>query len=238
MHHFGSSLFGDPSDIGLRNSKPLHSQLLDYLANYLITNNYQAKPLHRLILTSSAYQRTSIVPEDNPQYDEQLERDPNNRYYWRFNRRRLDLEQMRDTMLSASGLLDDTMFGRPPSISDEANNRRTVYSFVERQNLPTIIQVFDAANADSSTSQRASTTVPQQALFAMNSPFMSRIAVALANRINGVNNTDKVSQLYQYVLGRSPTAREMSLGTSFLQTNELRDYAQALLISNEVWFID
>ncbi|MAT10562.1 MAG: hypothetical protein CMM02_06100 [Rhodopirellula sp.] len=238
MHHFGSSLFGDPSDLGLRNSKPLQFELLDYLANYLITNNYQTKSLHRLILTSSAYQRTSIIPEDDAQYEQQLERDPTNGYYWRFNRRRLDLEQMRDTMLSVSGLLDSTMYGRPPSIADETNNRRTVYSFVERQNLPTIIQVFDAANADSSTSQRPSTTVPQQALFALNSPFMGRMAVALASRINSGSTIEQVNQLYRYVYGRSPTDQEMTLGTTFLQANALRDYAQALLISNEVWFID
>ena len=238
MHHFGSSLLGDPSDLGLRTSKPLQSQLLDYLSHHLITNNYQAKSLHRLILSSSAYQRSSIIPSDNAQFGDQSENDPANNYYWRFNRRRLDLEQMRDTMLAVSGLLDNTMYGRPPSISDESNNRRTIYSFVERQNLPTIIQVFDAANADSSTSKRPTTTVPQQALFALNSPFMSRISAALASRIDNDDKTQQVSQLYEYVLGRRPNESEMTLGITFLQTNELRDYAQALLISNEAWFID
>lgn len=238
MHHFGSSLFGDPSDLGLRNSKPLQSQLLDYLSHHLITNNYQAKSLHRLILSSSAYQRSSIIPGQNAQFAGQSENDPNNNYYWRFNRRRLDLEQMRDTMLAVSGLLDKTMYGRPTSISGEANNRRTIYSFVERQNLPTIIQVFDAANADSSTSRRPNTTVPQQALFALNSPFMSRIATALASRVDSNDKTQQVSQLYEYVLGRTPSELEMTLGTAFLQMNELRDYAQALLICNEALFID
>ena len=77
--------------------------------------------------------------------------------------------------MHVSGLLDDTMFGRPLSIDSDENNRRTIYAFVERQNLPNIIQVFDAANADSSTSKRPSTTVVQQALFALNSPLIERI---------------------------------------------------------------
>ena len=104
--------------------------------------------------------------------------------------------------------------------------------------MPTIIQVFDAANADSSTSRRPNTTVPQQALFALNSPFMSRIATALASRVDSNDKTQQVSQLYEYVLGRTPSELEMTLGTDFLQMNELRDYAQALLICNEALFID
>lgn len=238
MHHFGTPLLSDPSDFGLRNHKPLQNQLLDFLAQYLINNNYQTKPLHRLILSSAAYRRSSIIPSGNDVFQKQMTEDPDNQYYWRFTRRRLDLEQMRDTLLHVSGLLDETMFGRPQSIDSDANNRRTIYAFVERQNLPNIIQVFDAASADSSTSKRPSTTVPQQALFALNSPFMERITAGVADRTNTGDVHLQVQNLYQYILGRAPTSRELLLGTEFLQSNPLDSYAQVLLMSNEVWFID
>ena len=237
MHHFGSPLVEDPSDLGLRNDLPLQHHLLDYLASYLIKNNYQTKPLHRLILSSDAFQRSSLITDDE-RLQQQLNSDPQNNYYWRFNRRRLDLEQMRDTLLTISGLLDDTMFGRPVAITADNNNRRTIYAFVERQNLPTIIQVFDAANADSSTSRRPSTTVPQQALFALNSPFIHRMATALTKRIDSDNKVEQVTYLYELTYGRVPTTEELTLGTKFLQTNEILDYAQVLLISNELWFVD
>ena len=238
MHHFGTPLLSDPSDFGLRNAKPLQNELLDFLAQYLVNNNYQTKPLHRLILSSDAYRRSSVIPADNAVFQKQLTRDPENQYYWRFTRRRLDLEQMRDTLMHVSGLLDDTMFGRPLSIDGDENNRRTIYAFVERQNLPNIIQVFDAANADSSTSKRPSTTVPQQALFALNSPLIERITNSLASRITATDSPSQVQQLYHHVLCRKPTVRELKLGTEFLRSNPLNHYAQVLLLSNEVWFID
>jgi len=238
MHHFGTPLLSDPSDFGLRNDKPIQNDLLDFLAQYLVNNNYQTKPLHRLILSSDAYRRSSVIPADNVVFQKQMTQDPDNQYYWRFTRRRLDLEQMRDTLLHVSGLLDDTMFGRPLSIDSDENNRRTIYAFVERQNLPTIIQVFDAANADSSTSKRPSTTVPQQALFALNSPFIERVTTSLTNRVTATDSPSQVQQLYHYLLGRKPSARELKLGTEFLHSNPLNNYAQVLLMSNEVWFID
>jgi len=238
MHHFGTPLLSDPSDFGLTNSKPLQGELLDFLAQYLISNNYQTKPLHRLILSSRAYRRSSIIPSETVAFQKQLSQDPDNLYYWRFTRRRMDIEQMRDTLLHVGGVLDETMFGRPQVITGPENNRRTIYTFVERQNLPNIIQVFDAANADSSTSQRPSTTVPQQALFALNSPFMERITSSLAKRITATDAASQVRQLYHYVLGRKPTDRELDLGIGFLQLNPLSNYAQVLLMSNETWFID
>ena len=95
LHHFGTPLVENPSDFGLRNEPPLQLQLLDYLAAYLIANNYQTKALHRLILTSQAYQRTSFIP-DTVKFVKQNEIDPSNQYYWRFNRSRLDLAFARD----------------------------------------------------------------------------------------------------------------------------------------------
>ena len=145
---------------------------------------------------------------------------------------------MRDSLLLASGLLDRAMYGRPVELDRDDNNRRTIYAFVERQNLPNMVQVFDAANADSSTALRPTTTGPQQALFALNSPFIERIAHNLATRIEANEPSHSIELAYKYTLGREPTENEISLGLEFLATNELVDFAQALLISNEFWFVD
>jgi hypothetical protein len=145
---------------------------------------------------------------------------------------------MRDTLLSISGQLDPTMFGRPMLIEDPLNQRRTIYSFVERQNLPNVVQIFDSANADSSTAKRPNTTVAQQALFAMNSPFMETISKSLAKRLDATTPKEKAILLYRLALGRQPTPNELMLGLKYTADHSWQDYAQILLMSNELWFID
>lgn len=168
----------------------------------------------------------------------QLEADAANSLLWRANRRRLDFEQMRDTLLVASGELDETMFGRPPLITDESNLRRTVYAFVERQNIPAMVQNFDFANADSSTPRRVLTTVPQQALFALNSTFILGRAKALASRPAKTKTTNAIADLYLAAYGREPTAEELAWCNEFRQAGSLEQLAQVLLMSNELMFID
>ena len=236
MHHFGEPLVENPSDFGLRTPQPVHHELLDFLAAFLIENGWRTKPLHELIMTSAAWQRRSRLPESE-RMKSQLQVDPDNRLVWHANRRRIDLEQMRDTLLFVSGTLDETMFGPPKLITDTNNRRRTVYAFVERQNLPNIIQTFDFANADTSTPRRTITTVPQQALFAMNSSFMTEAANRLASRTSG-ENTARVRQLYEWTLGRAPGEDELALATSFLSESNLEQLAQVLLMSNELMFVD
>jgi hypothetical protein len=237
MHHFGKPLVDDPSDFGLRTVRPLQYELLDYLADAFIDDGWQTKPLHKLIMTSKAYQRSSRI-EATPGMASQLERDPNNRYIWHGNRRRLDLEQMRDTMLCVSGKINFTMYGRPPSITDLNNHRRTIYAFVERQNLPSIIQTFDFANADTSTAKRVTTIVPQQALFAMNSPFVMQSAAALAERTAGDFVANRIRRMYEITLGRLPNAEEAEMGRKYVETNPWERYAQILLMTNELMFVD
>ena len=109
--------------------------------------------------------------------------DPENRLLWRFNRRRLDLEAMHDTLLLVSGRLDLTMQGRPVDVvNDPKTTRRTVYGLVDRQSVPAVFRAFDFASPDLSTERRSRTTVPQQALFCMNSPLVIEQARALAAR--------------------------------------------------------
>ena len=237
MLHFGEPLVEDPGDFGLRTSRPVHHELLDYLAAFLVQSGWRTKPLHELIMSSRAWQRDSQIP-DTTQMTIQLEKDPENSFIWRGNRRRLDFEQMRDTLLAVSGRLDETMFGRPPLITDPGNHRRTIYAFVERQNVPAIIQTFDVANADTSTSRRVNTTVPQQALFAMNSAFMIDAARALAARAIESDATERIVRIYGLAYGRSPSTAELELAVEFLESNSLEQLAQVLLMSNELMFVD
>jgi hypothetical protein len=237
MHHFGNPLVDNPSDFGLNTPRPIHHELLDLLAIRFIESGLRTKTLHRFIMSSATYRLSSLIPATK-KMSEQTISDPDNSLLWHANRRRLDLEQMRDTLLSISGQLDATMYGRPLLITDESNYRRTIYAFVERQNLPNIVQIFDAASADTSTARRVTTTVPQQALFALNSKFVTEMAQSLTTQLTEETATSKISQLYLIALGRIPTPQEMQLGTVFLQTNSWIDYAQVLLISNEQWFID
>jgi hypothetical protein len=237
QHHFGQPLVENPSDFGLRTKQPVHHELLDYLATTLIKNAWHTKPLHRLIMTSAAYQRASQIDETD-QLQKQLESDPSNNIVWHANRRRLDLEQMRDTMLAISGKLDDRLYGRPGSITDINNQRRTIYSFVERQNIPNVVATFDFANADTSTAQRVNTIVPQQSLYAMNSEFVAKTAKAVAALASAGSDLERATRIYQIVLRRSPTSEEADLALEFVGTNPWHQFAQILLMTNELMFID
>ncbi|MBL8828865.1 MAG: DUF1553 domain-containing protein, partial [Planctomycetaceae bacterium] len=237
LHHFGEPLVDNPSDFGLQAKEPVQRDVLDYLASYLIAQGWRTKPLHELILTSRAYQRAS-QSGDAERFAAQQRMDASNSLLWRANRRRLDLESMRDTLLSVSGELDASMFGRPRLITDDANHRRTIYSFVERQNIPVMVQTFDFANADTSTARRNLTTVPQQALFALNSPFMLARADSLAKRVLTSEPAQRVSRLFKLVFGREPTAAERDECARFLTTDSLAQLAQVLLMSNELMFVD
>lgn len=237
MHHFGEPLVENPSDFGLQARQPVQHQLLDFLASYFIQHGWRTKSLHELILTSRAYQRASQLPEST-QMATQLRTDATNALLWRANRRRLDLEQMRDTLLAITGELDDTMFGRPVTLTDNANRRRTIYAFVERQNIPALVQTFDFANSDISTPRRNQTTVPQQALFALNSPFMLARADALAKWVAEIEPKQRVPRLYAHVYGREPTPTEREECDLFLTTGSIEQLAQVLLMSNELMFVD
>ena len=213
-YHFGTPLVRTPSDFGLRSEPPTHPALLDYLAARLMADHWSTKSIHRLIMLSSAYQQGNA---DNPKA---VKADPANSLYWRQNRRRLDFEAMRDTLLALSGRLDLTVGGRPVDITkDDAAPRRTVYAFVERQNLPGIFRTFDFASPDTTSPQRFTTTVPQQALFLMNSPFVVQQATNLILRpdmIAADGENARIARLYQIAFQRTPDADETALARAFL----------------------
>ena len=218
MHHFGAPLVRTPSDFGLRSDPPTHPELLDYLAARFMAGGWSIKQLHKLILLSAAYQQAS---DDHPKG---AKIDPANELCWRMNRRRLDFEAMRDTLLAASGKLNLIGEGRADDITTEPfTTRRTVYGFVERQNLPGLFRTFDFASPDTTSPQRFSTTVPQQALFLMNSPFVVQQAKALLERPDVGSQPDdgaKIQRLYQIAFQRSADKDEIKLARQFLATQE------------------
>jgi hypothetical protein len=241
MHHFGQGLVRTPSDFGLRSDPPSHPALLDYLAARFVAEGWSIKKLHRWILLSSTYQQSS----DDRQTA--AAKDPENLLVWRMNRRRMDLEAMRDSLLFVAGELDATIGGPAVNIvTAPFNKRRSVYGQIERQNLPNFFRTFDFATPDSHTPQRFTTTVPQQALFLMNSPFVMEQAGALANRPEiaaAAAPAERIRRLYALVFGREPTGEETAVGQQFVASAEgskeiWQQYAQALMLSNEFVFVD
>jgi hypothetical protein len=154
--------------------------------------------------------------------EEPLRMDPENRLLWHFNRQRLDFESARDALLAVSGELDANTGGKPVELFKKPFSlRRTVYGFIDRQFLPGVFRVFDFANPDMHSPQRLDTTVPQQALFFMNSPFVVERARALAGRSDGVKNPERRTQeLYRLVLQRPATPRQVELGKRFIAAAE------------------
>ncbi|HEY6167787.1 MAG TPA: PSD1 and planctomycete cytochrome C domain-containing protein [Verrucomicrobiae bacterium] len=213
--HFGQAIVRTPSDFGVRTEAPPLAPLIDHLASTFVENGWSLKKLHRVILLSSAYQQSS---EENPRF---ATLDPGNNLLYRQNRRRLEFEATRDTLLAATGALDLTMGGLPVDITKEPfATRRTIYGFIDRQNLPGVFRTFDFANPDTSSPQRFSTTVPQQALFMMNSPFVVQQARALVARpeVRDAKTDDaRVQAIYRELFQRAADKDELQLAQQFLQ---------------------
>ena len=213
-YHFGKPLVATPSDFGIRADPPSHPELLDYLAAHLVSEGWSIKRMHRLMMLSSAYQQASAPNSWH------TAKDSENRYLWRMNRKRLELEPLRDTLLAVSGSLDAKIGGQPVEITEAPYApRRTVYGFIERQNLPGLFRTFDLASPDSSSSGRFETTVPQQALFMVNSPFVQNLARNLEQKIESRNlegQSEKIDALFRQVLQRKPSREETRLAREFL----------------------
>jgi hypothetical protein len=215
-HLFGDPLVATPSDFGVRGAAPTHPELLDWLACDLMEDGWSTKRLIRRIVLSSTYRQAS---ETRP---ECVAVDADNRLLWRTNRRRLDLEQMRDTILVVAGRLDETMGGPSVSLTDAPfSTRRSVYGFIERQNLPAFFRTFDFANPNTHTPERPLTTSPQQALFLMNSPFVMEQSIHLAARsAETKDRSARIQSLYRFALGRDASADELSDALAFVDLGE------------------
>lgn len=219
LHHFGAGLVRTPSDFGTRAEPPSHPELLDWLTAEFIAHGWSTKWLHRTIMLSATYQQRSAGPETPSLAARVAKRDPENRLLWRMNARRLSFEQLRDTLVAASGELDLQAGGKGVELFPAAAPfRRSIYGIVDRQFVPAVLRNFDFANPDLHSPQRSETTVPQQALFALNDPFVAGRARALAARIAaaGGQPPDYVTRLYQAAVQRDPTADELEGAVTFL----------------------
>ena len=215
LGHFGSGLVKTPSDFGFRAEPPSHPELLDWLAMQFIESGWSLKTMHRLIMLSSTYQQAS-VPDGARGATRPTAIDPDNRLLSHFPRARLDLEESRDAMLAVSEELQLRIGGKPSELLGPNNTRRTLYSLVDRQFLPATFRMFDFANPDIHVGQRHTTTVPQQALFFLNNPFMADRARTLARFDDKIPAEDRVRQLYEKIYQRPPTKEEVGEGIEFI----------------------
>jgi hypothetical protein len=214
LHHFGEGFVSTPDNLGTMSEPPSHPELLDYLASKFVEHGWSLKKMHRLIMLSSVYQQSSA---SNPRF---AQIDPNNRLLWRANIRRLEFEALRDSLLAIGGDLDLTMYGRPVDIQKEPySTRRSIYGFVDRSDVADVLINFDFANPDLPTGRRQDTTVPQQALFLMNSPLVVEQAkrlVALADFHQCEDDEARIQFLYERIYQRPPTPEEIRLGSDFV----------------------
>jgi hypothetical protein len=278
LHHFGKGLVPTANDFGKLGEQPTHHELLDWLAAEFMeptqdqaadtqrSTAWTVKRMHRIVMTSQAYQRSSGGDAAN------LKIDPANTFLWRFNMRRLTAEELRDSMLSASGALNLSKLGGPsmyPKLSAEVlagisfgdkknhwpdspleeQNRRTVYAFVKRSiQVPILIQ-HDQADADNSCPVRYTTTVPTQALGMLNGDFTNEQARLLAARLLKEGDLAKqVARGIRLTTGRLPTADEVEKDVAFLNSLKtkhklddaatLQQYALLLLNTNEFVYLD
>ncbi len=214
LQHFGKPLVSQTSDFGVQTAKPVQADLLDYLAATFMENGWSLKKLHTLILTSRTFQQSSHATS------EKVTKDAENDLLSRFNRQRLDYETMRDAILSATGELDTSKLGgRATELNaKEADTLRTVYLKVDRYDQASVPAMFDFANPDSHSPQRFNTTVPQQALFLMNSPFMRARADAIAKATPLTGSTldsEAIRAMYHRILARDPKPDEVELAQRF-----------------------
>jgi hypothetical protein len=234
LHHFGRGIVETPSNFGNMGSRPSNQELLDYLAARLVENGWSVKSIHREIMLSAAYQRSSEDISADISVNQAV--DPDNRLLWRANWLRMDAETLRDSLLFVAGNLDLQMGGPPAPLNDK-NRRRTVYGFVSRRKLDPMLALFDFPNPNNTSEQRVVTNVPLQRLFMMNSGFVEQQAAGLAKRLSG-DDGEHVRQAYRLLYGRPPSPEELQLGVAFVRKSNWTEYARVLLNSNEFEWVN
>jgi hypothetical protein len=255
-YHFGRNLVTTPNDFGRMGTRPSHPELLDWLANEYVKSGWQMKPLHRMILLSSAYRQASRSPQEKAY----AEKDPDNKWYWKANRRRLAAEEIRDTMLAVSGRLNPKAGG--PSVMlkiDEElikdlkrpqywvttkdrseHDRRTIYLIYKRNLILPFMQVFDSPDTLLSCARRDQSTHAPQALELLNGTVSNDLAVALVKRLQGTAR-EKVDYAWRLATGRLPNERERALSMKFIDDPDptaLTEFALSLFNSNAFLYVN
>jgi cytochrome c553 len=265
QHHFGRGLVGTPSNFGVRGEVPTHPELLDWLADRFVRDGWSIKALHRHIVLSKTYQLSSAADSAD------AARDPDNRYRWRFDRRRLDAEALRDALLMVGGRLDRTRPGPHPFPSAAGwgwtqhnpfkavylSHHRSVYLMTQRIQRHPYLALFDGPDANHSTGKRTSATVPLQALYLMNNPFVREQAEGLARRLLAASPdpAGRVGHALALAWGRPAAPEEVAQGVAYVRRyaeelaragtpeagRELEawtSYARVVLTANEFLYVD
>lgn len=244
LHHFGKGLVKTPNDFGTRGTPPTHPELLDWLAEEFVRSGWSVKAMHRTILLSQAYQQSSATREPAAVLD------ANNDLYWRFDRRRLSAEEIRDSLLLAGGTLDRKPAEAHPFPPESAwsytqhvpfstffeTNKRSVYLVQVRNRRHPFLGLFDGADPNATTPQRQTTTVPTQALYFLNDPFFHTQAAKLAER-----SGNDVDALFRLALQRATSEKDRAFATAFLEKFEKASWpalARVILASNEFLFVE
>jgi len=264
QYHFGRGLVATPSDFGTRGAAPSHPELLNTLAVDFVKNGWSLKKLHREIMLSAAYRRSSRpVPGV-------ADKDPENQYLSHFRRRRLDAEEIRDAVLQASGAMNTKMGGRPvvPALQNEElygmsqpvnnawvvtsaaeeHNRRSVYMISRRNFRMPLLEVFDRPEGVLSCSRREESTTAPQSLTLLNGDFTLKQAQTLAAKAIAAGEGDAtVNEVFRLVYARKPSANELQVAQEFLtkQTTlagsraaAVTELARGLLNTNEFLHVD
>ena len=250
--HFGAGLVRTSNDFGSRGELPTHPELLEALATELVANGYQLKPLHRLIMQSAAYQRSSLSGA------ELIEADPENACLARYSRRRLTAEELRDSLLQTSGQLDPMPAEAHPFPPESSwgftqhepfnavydSRKRSAFLMVQRQRRHPFLALFDGADPNASTPLRQQTNVSTQALYFLNDPFFHQQSQAVATELLKCEAVDRPSELYSRLLQRPATSLERAKITRLIDSypgSEQEKWAAAarvVLASNEFLFVD
>ncbi|MFO1451263.1 MAG: PSD1 and planctomycete cytochrome C domain-containing protein [Opitutaceae bacterium] len=217
QQHFGRGFISTPDDLGNMGGIPTHPELLDWLASGFTASGGSIKQLHRTLLLSSTYQQSSDPNVAGTAAD------PDNKLLWHASLRRLDFESVYDSLLSISGTLDPKLGGKSITLNSEGfGKRRALYFFIDRRNPPELLTQFDFPNPDVPSGKRYDTTVPQQALFLMNSPLVIETARKLTHRPEFTalkRDEDRVTSLYLAVFQREPSDQERALGIAYIRAN-------------------
>jgi hypothetical protein len=264
QHHFGRGLVTTPSNFGLRGEPPTHPELLDWLASDFVAHGWSIKALHRQIVLSRTYQLASADNAD-------IIKDPGNRWYWRHDRRRLDAEAIRDALLAVSGNLDRnrpgphpfppmTQWGwtqHNPFKAAYPSRHRSVYLMTQRFQRHPYLGLFDGPDTNTSTARRTASTVPQQALYLLNNPFVTEQAEGLARRLiaSSSDSRQRLELAHELTWSRPATAEEVERGLRYLaeyqqqlaqtgvaghvlEVQAWTSYARIMLCANEFVYLD
>ncbi|MBI3416317.1 MAG: DUF1553 domain-containing protein [Verrucomicrobia bacterium] len=245
LWHFGAGLHASASDFGALGGKPVHPQLLDWLASEFIAHKYSMKWLHRLIVTSDTYRRASSGPTELEAANRRI--DPDNQMFWKFPLRRLEAEPIRDALLQVAGRLDATLGGKSfDAVKADTSNRRTAFmsrgyrSFQDV--MPDYLQTFDAEDGRAVCPRRNHTVTAPQALFTMNSELADDVSARFAERLKKDSRGDLAAAVmlgYRMALGRLPSTMELAKALDYLQGDlgRVKDFAWLLLNLDEFMYV-